>query len=66
VEFGSQLLLSGTRSGLISDWELRRGNPEQDTELMKRRLDRDKAHQVKEAVGERGFDSRAARTVLAE
>ena len=34
--------------------------------LMKRRLDRDKAHRVKEAVGDRGFDSQSARTMLAE
>jgi len=45
VEFGSQLLLSETRSGLIADWELVWGNPEHDTVLMKRRLDRDKAQQ---------------------
>ena len=66
VEFGAQLLLSETRSGLIADWELVCGNPEHDTVLMKRRLDRDKAHRVKEAVGDRGFDSQSARTMLAE
>ena len=66
VEFGSQLLLSETRSGLIADWELVCGNPEHDTVLMKRRLDRDQAHRVKEAVGDRGFDSQRARTMLAE
>jgi hypothetical protein len=66
VEFGSQLLLSEARSGLIADWELVCGNPEHDTELLKRRLDRDPAHRVKEAVGDRGFDSRAARRMLAE
>lgn len=43
VEFGSQLLLPETRSGLIADWELVCGNPEHDTVLMKRRLDRDQA-----------------------
>ena len=66
VEFGSQLLLSETRSGPIADWELVCGNPEHDTVLMKRRLDRDQAHRVKEAVGDRGFDSQRARTMLAE
>jgi len=66
VEFGSQLLLSETRSGLIADWELVCGNPEHDTVLMKRRLDRDTARRVKEAVGDRGFDSQSARTMLAE
>lgn len=66
VEFGSQLLLSETRSGLIADWELVCGNPKHDTELMRRRLDRDQTHQVKEAVGDRGFDSRAGRGMLAE
>jgi hypothetical protein len=66
VEFGSQLLLSETRSGLIADWELVCGNPEHDTVLMKRRLDRDQAHRIKEAVGDRGFDSQRARTMLAE
>ena len=66
VEFGSQLLLSETRSGLIADGELVCGNPEHDTVLMKRRLDRDQAHRVKEAVGDRGFDSQSARTMLAE
>lgn len=65
VEFGSQLLLSETRSGLIADWELVCGNPEHDTVLLKRRLDRDKKHRVKEAVGDRGFDSQNARTMLA-
>jgi len=66
VEFGSQLLLSETRSGLIADWELVCGNPEHDTVLMKRRLDRDKAHRVTEALGDRSFDSQSARTMLAE
>lgn len=65
VEFGSQLLLSETPSGLIADWELVCGNPEHDTVLLKRRLDRDKKQRVKEAVADRGFDSRNARTMLA-
>lgn len=65
VEFGSQLLLSETRSGLIADWELVCGNPEHDTVLLKRRLDRDKKQRVTEAVADRGFDSQSARTMLA-
>jgi hypothetical protein len=66
VEFGSQLLLAEARSGLVVDWELVCGNPEADTELLKRRLERDGRGRMKEAVTDRGFDSRGTRRLLAE
>jgi hypothetical protein len=66
VEFGSQLLLVEARCGLVVDWELVCGNPEADTELLKRRLERDGKGRMKEAVTDRGFDSRGTRQLLEE
>jgi hypothetical protein len=65
VEFGSQLLLAEAESGLITDWELVCGNPEHDTMLLKRSLERRGARQVKTVVGDRGFDSKMTRELLA-
>jgi hypothetical protein len=65
VEFGSQLLLAEVDSGLITDWEFVCGNPEHDTVLLKRSLERSGARQVKTVVGDRGFDSKMTRELLA-
>ncbi len=65
VEFGSQLLLAEAECGLITDWELVCGNPEHDTALLKRSLERDGPRRVRQVVGDRGFDSKAAREWLA-
>lgn len=69
VEFGSQLLLGEADSGVIVDWELVCGNPERDTKLLGRSLDRYQAArggQTPAAVtGDRGFDSKANREELA-
>jgi hypothetical protein len=51
VEFGSQLLRAEAESGLITDLELVRRNPEHDTVLLKRSLERDGGRQVKTMVG---------------
>jgi hypothetical protein len=66
VEFGSQLLLAEAECGLITDWELVCGNPEHDTVLLKRSLEREGSRRVKRVVGDRGFDSKATRQWLAE
>jgi len=70
VEFGSQLLLGEAESGVIVDWELVCGNPERDTKLLGRSLDRYEAARAGKAPaavsGDRGFDSRANRAELAE
>jgi len=65
VEFGSQLLLAEVESGLITDWELVCGNPEADTVLLKRSLEREGPRRVKRVVGDRGFDSKPTRGWLA-
>jgi hypothetical protein len=65
VEFGSQLLLAEAECGLITDWELVCGNPEHDTVLLKRSLEREGPWQVRRVVGDRGFDSKATREWLA-
>jgi hypothetical protein len=65
VEFGSQLLLAEAESGLITDWELVCGDPEHDTVLLKRSLERDGLRRVKTVVGDRGFDSKTSRELLA-
>ena len=65
VEFGSQLLLAEAESGLITDWELVCGNPEHDTVLLKRSLERDGPRRVKTVVGDRNFDSKMTRELLA-
>lgn len=70
VEFGSQLLLGENEAGLIVDWELVLGNPQADTKLLGRSLERlleNGAGQKPEAVGgDRGFDSQRNRRLLEE
>jgi len=70
VEFGSQLLLGEAESGVIVDWELVCGNPERDTKLLGRSLDRYQAARGGRGpvavTGDRGFDSKANRKELAE
>jgi hypothetical protein len=65
VEFGSQLLLAEAESGLITDWELVCGDPEHDTVLLKRSLEREGLRRVKTVVGDRNFDSKTSRELLA-
>ena len=65
VEFGSQLLLAEAECGLITDWELVCGDPEHDTVLLKRSLERDGLRRVKTVVGDRNFDSKTSRELLA-
>lgn len=65
VEFGSQLLLAEAECGLITDWELVCGNPEHDTVLLKRSLEREGPRRVRTVVGDRGFDSKPTRDWLA-
>lgn len=64
VEFGSQLLLAEAECGLITDWELVCGNPEHDTVLLERSLERDEQQRVKTVVGDRNFDSKKTRAWL--
>jgi hypothetical protein len=66
VEFGSQLLLAEAECGLVTDWELVCGNPEHDTVLLKRSLERDEPRRVKTVVGDRNFDSKTTRELLIE
>jgi len=69
VEFGSQLLLGEAESGVIVDWERVCGNPEGDTKLLGRSLDRYEAgrggQRPAAVTGDRGFDSKANREELA-
>jgi hypothetical protein len=65
VEFGSQLLLAEAECGLLTDWELVCGNPEHDTVLLKRSLERDGVRRLKTVVGDRNFDSKMSRELLA-
>jgi hypothetical protein len=51
---------------LIADWELVCGNPEHDTVLLRRSLERPAARAVKTVVGGRNFDSQASRDLLRE
>ena len=68
VEFGSQLLLGESESGVIVDWELVDGNPQADTKMLGRSLARlnqtagGKA--IREVSGDRGFDSKANRALV--
>jgi len=66
VEFGSQLLLGESESGVIVDWELVNGHPRADTKMLSRSLERLKqgGTTIKEACGDRGFDSKANRALL--
>ena len=61
VEFGSQWLLAEAACGLVTDWELGCGNPEHDTVLLRRSLERDAGRRVKTVVGDRNFDSQGTR-----
>lgn len=69
VEFGSQLLLGECDSGVIVDWELVCGKPRADTKMLKRSLERMKqtaqGQSVGQISGDRGFDSKANRELLA-
>lgn len=68
VEFGSQLLLGESESGVIVDWELVNGTPKADTKMLGRSLDRLKQTAGGTALGsvcgDRGFDSKANRELL--
>jgi len=68
VEFGSQLLLGESQSGVIVDWELVGGKPEADTKMLKRSLERMKqtagGPSIRAVSGDRGFDSKANREIL--
>lgn len=68
VEFGSQLLLGESESGVIVDWELVNGRPEADTTMLRRsweRLGQSAAGRAMRQVGgDRGFDSKANRALL--
>jgi len=68
VEFGSQLLLGESESGVIVDWELVCGNPQADTKMLGRSLERLKqtagGKSIREVSGDRGFDSKANRELV--
>ncbi len=68
VEFGSQLLLGESESGVIVDWELVCGNPQADTKMLGRSLERLKqtagGPSMRQVSGDRGFDSKANRGLL--
>ena len=68
VEFGSQLLLGEAESGVIVDWELVRGNPQADTKMLSRSLERMKQMSagaaIQQVASDRGFDSPFNRALL--
>src|SRR6266852_101124 len=68
VEFGSQLLLGESESGVIVDWELVCGNPTADTKMLGRSLARLKQTSggaaIQQVCGDRGFDSQANRGLV--
>jgi IS5 family transposase len=68
VEFGSQLLLGESQSGVIVDWELVDGNPQADTKMLRRSLERLKqtaqGQSISAVGGDRGFDSKPNRAML--
>lgn len=68
VEFGSQLLLGESESGVIVDWELVCGNPTADTKMLGRSLERLKqtsgGGSIHKVCGDRGFDSKANRELV--
>jgi Transposase DDE domain len=70
VEFGRQLLLGESPSGVIVDWELVDGKVEADTKMLRRSLERMKqtagGQMVGAVAGDRGFDSKANREMLDE
>lgn len=68
VEFGSQLLLGESQSGVIVDWELVCGHPTADTKMLGGSLERLKqtsgGASIQEVCGDRGFDSKANRGLV--
>jgi hypothetical protein len=68
VEFGRQLLLGESESGVIVDWELVCGPVEADTKMLSRSLERVKqsagGKSPTRVGGDRGFDSKANRVLL--
>ena len=68
VEFGSQLLLGESESGVIVDWELVCGNPTADTKMLGRSLGRlqqtSGGPSIRQVCGDRGFDSKANRELV--
>ncbi len=68
VEFGSQLLLGESQSGVIMDWELVDGKAQADTKMLKRSLERMKQNAGGQSIsavgGDRGFDSAPNREML--
>ena len=68
VEFGRQLLLGESQSGVIVDWELVDGNPQADTKMLRRSLERLKqtaqGQSISAVGGDRGFDSKPNRAML--
>jgi len=68
VEFGRQLLLGESESGVIVDWELVCGLVQADTKMLSRSLERVKQGAGGESptrvCGDRGFDSKANRELL--
>jgi hypothetical protein len=70
VEFGSQLLLGESPSGVIVDWEMVGGKVQADTRMLRRSLERMKqtagGPSMGAVSGDRGFDSKANREMLDE
>lgn len=68
VEFGSQMLLGESESGVIVDWELVNGRPEADTRMLQRSWERlgesAAGRAMRQVGGDRGFDSQASRALL--
>jgi len=68
VEFGRQLLLAESESGVIVDWELVCGPVRADTKMLSRSLERVKqgggGAVPGKVCGDRGFDSKANRVLL--
>lgn len=68
VEFGSQMLLGESESGVIVDWELVNGRPEADTRMLQRSWERlgpsAAGRAMRQVGGDRGFDSPANREML--
>src|SRR5438128_2414842 len=68
VEFGSQLLLGESPSGVIVDWELVGGHAQADTKMLRRSLERMKqtagGQPIRAVAGDRGFESKPNREML--
>ena len=67
VEFGRQLLLGESESGVITDWELVLGNVKADTKMLDRSLERLATYSPvmpHRVCADRGFDSKANRESL--